>query len=138
MHNAPRLLLPLALAAVLAACGPGQAPAGAAPATAPEAPAPAGPTVEGVSGTHVIDPEHTTVIAQWNHFGFSNPVANFGQAEGTIVFDADDVAASSVEVTLPLSGLAAFATDFNEHLWSADFFDAGRFPASPRSPIDGE
>ena len=45
-----------------------------------------------------IDASHTDVIAQWSHLGFSNPIAHFGQVEGTIVHDAADVAASSVEV----------------------------------------
>ena len=80
--------------------------------------------------TYKIDPAHTNVIAQWNHFGFSNPSANFGDAEGTLVYDAEDVAASSVEVTLPLSGLDSFVADFNDHLASADFFEVARFPAA--------
>lgn len=78
--------------------------------------------------TYKIDPTHTTVLAQWNHFGFSNPSASFGDVEGTLVYDAADVARSSVEVTLPLSGLEGFSAKFNEHLRSADFFDAAKFP----------
>jgi polyisoprenoid-binding protein YceI len=80
--------------------------------------------------SYQLDPNHTNVIAQWNHFGFSNPSLNFGQADGTLVYDADDVSASSVQVTLPLSGLDSFVSDFDEHLRSADFFDAARFPAA--------
>ena len=49
--------------------------------------------------TYEIDPSHTDVIAQWNHLGFSNPTLHFGQVEGRIVYDAENVAASSVEVT---------------------------------------
>lgn len=78
--------------------------------------------------TYTLDPAHTNVIAQWSHFGFSNPFANFGNVEGTLVYDADNVGASSVQVTLPLSGLEAFTPKFNEHLRSADFFDAATFP----------
>ena len=78
--------------------------------------------------TYKIDPTHTTVLAQWNHFGFSNPSASFGNVEGTLVYDAADVARSSVEVTLPLSGLEGFSAKFNEHLRSTDFFDAAKFP----------
>src|SRR3546814_11066654 len=70
------------------------------------------------------------VIAQWNHFGFSNPYANFGDADGTLVYDADDVSASSVEVTLPLTGLNRFAADFTKHMLSADFFDIAEFPVA--------
>lgn len=92
--------------------------------------------------SYEIDAGHTDVIAQWNHLGFSNPTAHFGQVEGTIVYDADDVAASSVEVTLPLSGLNSHVARFDEHLRNADFFDAAQFPVatfrSTRVEAEGE
>jgi len=78
--------------------------------------------------TYKLDPTHTNVIASWNHFGFSNPSANFGGVEGTLVYDAADVARSSVQVTLPLSGMDSFVPKLDEHLRGADFFDAARFP----------
>lgn len=80
--------------------------------------------------TYKIDPNHTTVIATWSHFGFSNPSANFGKADGVIVYDAANVAASKVEVKLPLEGLNSFVADFDNHLRSADFFDAAKYPAA--------
>ncbi|WP_407353977.1 YceI family protein [Luteimonas sp. R10] len=78
--------------------------------------------------TYQIDPNHTDVVAQWSHFGYSHPIAHFGDADGTIVYDADDVSASSVEVTLPLSGLDSHVEKFDEHLRSDDFFDAANHP----------
>lgn len=78
--------------------------------------------------TYKIDPNHTDVIAGWSHFGFSNPVAHFGQVDGSIVYDAENVGASSVEVTIPLAGLNSHVGDFDEHLRSADFFDAAKYP----------
>ena len=78
--------------------------------------------------TYKIDPNHTDVIASWNHFGFSHPVAHFGQVDGNIVYDADNVGQSSVKVTIPLAGLEAHVPAFNEDLRSADFFDAEKFP----------
>ena len=80
--------------------------------------------------TYKLDPTHTNVLASWNHFGYSNPFANFGDVDGTLVYDAADVSKSSVEVTLPLSGLNGFSDKFNAHLRSADFFDAGKFPTA--------
>jgi polyisoprenoid-binding protein YceI len=80
--------------------------------------------------TYKIDPNHTDVLAQWSHFGFSNPSAHFGKADGTIVYDSENVSASSVQVTLPLSGLNSFVADFDAHLRSGDFFDAEKFPAA--------
>jgi polyisoprenoid-binding protein YceI len=78
--------------------------------------------------TYNLDANHTNVLASWSHFGFSNPFANFGQVKGTLVYDAEDVSKSSVEVTLPLAGLNSFTADFDEHLRSADFFDAAKYP----------
>lgn len=78
--------------------------------------------------TYELDPNHTIVLAQWDHFGYSHPFANFGQVDGTLVYDADDVAASSVQVTLPLAGLDSFVPKFDEHLRSEDFFDAAKYP----------
>ncbi|TWI06108.1 polyisoprenoid-binding protein YceI [Luteimonas cucumeris] len=78
--------------------------------------------------TYKLDPNHTNVLASWNHLGFSHPTAHFGQVEGTLVYDAANVGASSVQVTLPLAGLNSFVPDFDEHLRSADFFDAAKYP----------
>jgi polyisoprenoid-binding protein YceI len=79
--------------------------------------------------TYKIDANHTDVIASWSHFGFSNPIAHFGQVDGFITYDPANVAASKVEVTIPLAGLNSHVPDFDAHLRSDDFFDAEKFPA---------
>ncbi|WP_330946510.1 YceI family protein [Thermomonas sp. LB-4] len=128
------LLLPLAIAAAVAACSqPAEsaasaaAPADAAVAAPAEA-APAVAAITAVSGTYQLDPTHTDVLAQWTHFGFSQPSAHFGISEGTLVFDAADVAKSSVQVTMPLTAMNSFVDKLDEHLASGDFFDAAKFP----------
>lgn len=75
-----------------------------------------------------IDASHTSVVASWSHFGFSNPIANFGQVDGVITYDAQNVGQSSVNVTIPLAGLDTRVAKFDEHLRSAEFFDAAKFP----------
>lgn len=85
-------------------------------------------TAQASTVEYKLDPNHTQVLATWDHGGYSNPVANFGQVDGTLVYDADKVSASKVEVTLPLSGLETFVPDLNEHLRSADFFEAAKWP----------
>ena len=54
--------------------------------------------------TYKIDPAHTSVVASWNHFGFSNPVANFGGADGSIV-GASNPASRAEVLVLYLTGL---------------------------------
>ena len=78
--------------------------------------------------TYKIDPAHTVVLASWSHFGYSHPSANFGGAEGSLTYDAANVPASKVEVTLPLAGLDTFVPKLDEHLKSAEFFDAQKYP----------
>ncbi|MCE7033392.1 YceI family protein [Lysobacter sp. GX 14042] len=78
--------------------------------------------------TYTMDPAHTEVVAQWNHFGFSNPTIHFGQVEGTVTYDPDNVGASSVQVRIPLSGMDSGVEAFNDHLRTADFFDAATDP----------
>ncbi len=80
--------------------------------------------------TYKLDPEHTNVIASWSHFGYSHPSANFGEASGTLVYDAAAPEKSSVEVSLPLSGLNTFVPALDGHLKTAEFFDAGKYPAA--------
>lgn len=127
------LLLPLAIAAAVAACSQPAEPAASAPAAAPvaaetPAAAPAVAAITAVSGTYQLDPTHTDVLAQWTHFGFSQPSAHFGISEGTLVYDAADVGKSSVQVTMPITGMNSFVDKLDEHLASGDFFDAAKFP----------
>lgn len=81
-----------------------------------------------VSGTYTIDPWHTMVLAQWNHFEFSNPTANFADVTGTIQYDARRPERSSVDVTIPISGLHGFSDAFDHHLRAPDLFDIAQFP----------
>ena len=67
-------------------------------------------------------------LFSWNHFGYSNPVADFGLGEGTLVFDEQHPAQSSVEVTLPLANLDTHVPALDKHLKEADFFDADKYP----------
>lgn len=78
--------------------------------------------------TYKLDPGHTMVLFSWNHFGYSNPTANLGLGEGSLVFDEQHPAQSSVVVTLPLANLDTHVPALDKHLKEADFFDADKYP----------
>ncbi|HEY1589680.1 MAG TPA: YceI family protein [Rhodanobacter sp.] len=78
--------------------------------------------------TYKLDPNHTMVLFSWNHFGYSNPTADLGLGEGTLVFDEQHPAQSSVEVTLPLTNLDTHVPALDKHLKEPDFFDADKYP----------
>lgn len=133
MNTPKKLLLALSVSLAVAACSK---PAENAEATAPAAEtpatveAPAAAAIQAVSGTYTLDPTHTDVLVQWSHFGFSQPSAQFGISEGTLVYDAEDVGKSSVEVSIPVSAVNSFVAQLDEHLKGADFFDAASFPVA--------
>lgn len=78
--------------------------------------------------TYKLDPGHTMVLFSWNHFGYSNPIADFGLGDGTVVFDEQNPSKSSVDVTLPLASLDTHVPALDKHLKEADFFDADKYP----------
>ncbi|TCV92145.1 polyisoprenoid-binding protein YceI [Luteibacter rhizovicinus] len=78
--------------------------------------------------TYTLDPGHTMVLFSWNHFGYSNPTANLGGVQGTLVYDAAAPTKSSVEVTLPLTSLDTHVPALDEHLKKPDFLDADKYP----------
>ena len=75
-----------------------------------------------------IDPTHTATVFSWSHFGFSTPSANFSDIQGTINVDNAKPSNSSVNVTIPLSSLNTNVKALDEHLKTADFFDAVKYP----------
>jgi polyisoprenoid-binding protein YceI len=85
-------------------------------------------SVQAAPVTYKLDPGHTMVLFSWNHFGYSNPTADLGLGEGTVVFDEQHPANSSVEVTLPLARLDTHVPALDEHLKKPDFLDAGTYP----------
>ena len=87
-----------------------------------------GTAVQAAPVTYTLDPGHTMVLFSWNHFGFSNPTANLNQVDGTLVYDEAAPTKATVDVTLPLSGLDTFVPKLDEHLKSADFLDAAKYP----------
>jgi polyisoprenoid-binding protein YceI len=85
-------------------------------------------SVQAAPVTYKLDPDHTMVLFSWNHFGYSNPTADLGLSDGTLVFDEQHPAQSSVQVTLPLARLDTHVPALDEHLKKPDFLDAGKYP----------
>jgi polyisoprenoid-binding protein YceI len=78
--------------------------------------------------TLTIDQGHSAVVFNWNHIGFSNPVARFEKLEGKIVLDGSDITKSSVSVKIPLEGLRTSIEFLDRRLKGDEFFAATRYP----------
>jgi len=80
--------------------------------------------------TYVLDPSHTAI--QWNvdHFGFSKPSGKFMNVDGKVLLDEKEPANSSVEVTIPVAAGLSGVPKLDEHLQGPDFFDTAKFPTA--------
>lgn len=73
---------------------------------------------------YTLDASHSQIVFSYDHLGFSTTYGMFSGFDGTIVFDRENPAASSVNVAFPVrTMLTGWEERFN-HFMSADFFDA--------------
>ncbi len=76
-----------------------------------------------------IDPDHSVASFSIGHMMVTHVRGTITGITGTIFFDPDKAEQSSVEASMPLAGLTTGNRKRDEHLFSADFFDAGQFPS---------
>ncbi len=78
--------------------------------------------------TYTLDPSHSQIVFSYNHLGFSTTTGMFSGFEGTIEFDAEAPANSSVTVSFPTASLITGWDERTTHFLTADFFDAPENP----------
>ena len=79
--------------------------------------------------TFTFDKGHTYIGFEISHLGFSKTLGEFQDYQGTLSLDRDDLAQSSVEVSIVTASIDTDQADFDEHLRSPDFFNTTQFPA---------
>lgn len=75
-----------------------------------------------------LDPQHTSVIISWNHFGFSHPTADISDVSGKIVFDKESPEKSLVNVTLPVKTINTHVQALTDEFLGKEYFDVKTFP----------
>lgn len=71
-----------------------------------------------------LDASHSQIVFSYNHLGFSTTTSMFSGFEGTISYDAEAPAASSVEVAFPVKTMLTGWQGRFDHFMTKDFFDA--------------
>jgi len=118
-------MMAAAAALTLAACSqpaptPTETPVEAIPVSAP-------------SGTYTLDPHHTTVTVRAKHFGLSNYALRLNGVTGTLNFNADDPAQSTIEATVATTTLDTPYSgdrDFDAELQNSEWLDSAQFPTA--------
>jgi polyisoprenoid-binding protein YceI len=93
--------------------------------------------------TYQFDPDHSQAVFEYTHMGFSTSTGIINGLTGKVVLDADKPAESSVEATVPLSGLHSVSSELDGHLFGEKFFNTDKATAvatfkSTKVELDGE
>ncbi|WP_144793396.1 YceI family protein [Kocuria palustris] len=81
-----------------------------------------------LAGTWTIDPAHSRIGFSSRHAMVTKVRGAFNDVEGTAVLDPEDMARSRVRVVLRVESVDTRNPQRDEHLRSADFFDAASHP----------
>ncbi|WP_417727325.1 YceI family protein [Roseovarius sp.] len=73
---------------------------------------------------YALDSGHSQVVFSYNHLGFSTTYGMFAGFDGEIMFDAEDPAASSVAVSMPLMSMFTGWEKREAHFMSEELFGA--------------
>ena len=80
------------------------------------------------SGVYLTDKNHRYIVFSYLHQGYSRPYIRFDDWTGTLNWNAENPAASSIEVVIEIASIDSGVTEFDGHLTSPDFFDAATHP----------
>jgi polyisoprenoid-binding protein YceI len=73
---------------------------------------------------YTLDSSHSQIVFSYDHLGFSTTYGMFAGFEGQIMFDAENPAASSVTVSMPVQSMFTGWEARTTHFMSGEFFDA--------------
>ena len=80
------------------------------------------------TGTYTIDPSHSRIGFVARHAMITKVRGSFNEFTGTGFFDAENPAASHLELTIEAASIDTRNADRDGHLRSNDFFDMDAYP----------
>jgi len=82
-----------------------------------------------VAPRYDIDPAHTSAQFKVRHLMISHVKGEFTKISGSVIFDPQNLAASSIEVTIDAASISTREPQRDAHLKSAEFLDVEKFPS---------
>jgi polyisoprenoid-binding protein YceI len=77
---------------------------------------------------YAIDSDHTNIVFKVEHLGISSVTGRFERFSGSLHFDGNDVKKTRAIATIDASSINTGVEKRDDHLRSADFFNAVKFP----------
>ena len=81
-----------------------------------------------MKNSYQIDPAHSRAHFTVRHMMITNVRGAFSNVTGNVVYDPENLAASSVDVSIDVATIDTHEPQRDAHLKSPDFFDAEKFP----------
>jgi len=78
--------------------------------------------------TYRIDPSHTSITFKIKHLGISNVHGRFNDVSGTMIFDPNSPAGSSIDIQVKTESIDTSHSKRDDDLRSSNFFDAAKYP----------
>lgn len=82
-----------------------------------------------------LDPLHSSATWHVDHFGFSTLTGKFGEVDGKLYIDQNNLNNCSLNASINISNLSTGVKKFDEHLLSSDFLDVNKFPTAKFTSI---
>lgn len=80
------------------------------------------------AATYTLDPAHTSIGFRVKHLMITNVKGAFEKFQGTLVLDEKDITKSKLSATIDIASINTNIGKRDDHLRSADFFDAAKYP----------
>ena len=91
---------------------------------------------------YTVDMAHSRIFFDVDHRGYSTMLGRFSEFGGEFLFDAENPAASSLDITINPASIDMFHEGLNNHLQTADFFNVAEHPelrfVSERVEVTGD
>jgi len=80
------------------------------------------------SGLYKSEQGHAYIAFTYVHQGYSKPILRWGKMDASLNLDSENPENSTLTVEIPVSSIDSGVDAFDDHLVSADFFDADNHP----------
>lgn len=82
------------------------------------------------AGTYAVEPVHTRILFAVSHMGFTTWYGDFTGASGSLVLDPKQLAATRLDVSVPVASVTTTNAKLDGELKGANWLDAAHFPTA--------